>query len=83
MSTIQVRISENTHTAIREISRQIGESMQSVVERAVERYRRELFLNSLNRDFDELRNDEAAWRDELDERGIWEVTIADGESRIA
>lgn len=80
MSTVQVRISANTHTVIRSIAKEIGESMQNVVERAVERYRRELFLESLNRDFEALQRNRSEWKDEIDEREIWDVTLADGQT---
>lgn len=82
MSTIQVRISENTHSVIRGIANEIGESMQSVVERAVDRYKRELFLENLNRDFESLRQNESDWQDELEEREIWNSTLTDGETDI-
>jgi hypothetical protein len=49
-----------------------------VVERAVEHYRRELFLADLNAAYARLRADPVAWRDELAERALWETTLADG-----
>lgn len=79
MSSIQVRINENTHNVIKGIAREIGESMQSVVEHAVERYKRDIFLENLNRDFDLLRNNEQDWASELEERDLWAVTMNDGE----
>lgn len=79
MSSIQVRINENTHNVIKGIAREIGESMQSVVEHAVERYKREIFLENLNRDFELVRNNESDWAAELEERELWAVTLNDGE----
>lgn len=79
MSTSQVRISENTHLAIKGIASQTGETMQGVVERAVERYRRDLFLDDLNRDFGALKEKEADWSAELQERIAWDATLTDGE----
>jgi len=54
------------------------QSMQSVLDRAIERYRREKFLRAANADFEALRNDPRAWKEELRERDLWEQTLADG-----
>lgn len=82
MSSVQVRISEGTHDAIKGIASEMGESMQNVVEHAVDRYKRELFLENLNRDFDVLRNNEPEWESELEERELWNATLSDGEAEI-
>ena len=52
--------------------------MQGVVEQAIERFRREVFLENLSRDFEKLRSDPDAWNAELTERELWESTLADG-----
>jgi hypothetical protein len=54
------------------------ESMQSVLDRALERYRREKFLRAANADFEALRDDPRGWQEELRERELWEQTLADG-----
>jgi hypothetical protein len=54
------------------------ESMQSVLDRALERYRREKFLRAANADYEALRCDPRAWKEELRERELWEQTLADG-----
>jgi len=41
-------------------------------------YRRQCFLEGLNSDFAALREREAEWQDELDERELWDQTLADG-----
>jgi len=79
MSSIQVRVSESVHSTIRGIAIETGESMQSVVERAIERYKRELFLENLNRDFETLRNNSSDWNAEVEERELWDATSNDGE----
>jgi len=52
--------------------------MQVILDRALERYRRETFLRAANADFDALRNDPKTWKEELGERKRWEQTQADG-----
>jgi hypothetical protein len=45
---------------------------------ALEEYRRRLFLEEANQAFAELRKDPTAWQEELEERRIWDRTLADG-----
>lgn len=52
--------------------------MQAVLEEALEIYRRKCFLEAANRAYAALRNDAEAWREELEERRLWEGTLADG-----
>ncbi len=48
------------------------------MERAIEQYRRQRFLEELNAGFAALRNDPEAWKEELEEREEWDRTLADG-----
>jgi len=52
--------------------------MQTVLDQAVEEYRRAVFLDKLDADYAALRADPEAWREELEERKLWDNTIADG-----
>jgi hypothetical protein len=54
--------------------------MQTLIEQAVEQYRRRLFLEGLNEDFKALREDPQAWQEELEERALWDNTLLDGEA---
>lgn len=72
-----VRISESTHATLRSLAAEGGESMQSVLDKAVEEYRRRLFWERVEVAAGELRKDSAAWKEELTERHAWEVTLAD------
>ena len=42
-----------------------------------EGYRRRFFLEEANRAYVKLREDQAAWEEELHERRIWDVALAD------
>jgi hypothetical protein len=55
--------------------------MQAVLDRAIERYRRERFLLAANSDFEALKRDPKAWEKELRERALWEPTLTDGIDR--
>jgi len=48
------------------------------IDRAIENYRRQIFLEQANEAFVRLRQDEELWEDELSEHADWEMTIADG-----
>jgi hypothetical protein len=53
-------------------------TLTEALSRAVEVYRRELFLEGVASDFAALRSDAAAWSEEQAERGAWEATSGDG-----
>jgi arsenate reductase-like glutaredoxin family protein len=72
------RISEPTREALRKLAEQSGESMQALLEKAVEMYRRQRFLDESNRAFAALRANPATWKTEQAEREAWDVTLADG-----
>ena len=76
--TPNVRISARAHGMLRKLAEEAEESMQAILERAIERYRREEFLRAANQDFEALQRNRKAWREELKQRKIWERTLADG-----
>lgn len=80
MSSTTVRISEPTHQMLQELSEQMGMSMQGVLDRAIEDYRRKRLLEQANAGYAALRGDPQAWQEELAERAEWESTLADGQA---
>lgn len=78
MPSITVRVSARTGERLREMARRTGEPMQSLLEKAVEDYRRKRFLEEANRAFAALRNNPRAWKEEAEERKAWESTLGDG-----
>lgn len=78
MAGTQVRVSENTHQVLRSLASRAGESMQEIVEKAVEHYRRKAFLEGLSDDFRSLRENESTWKVEEEERALWDNTLQDG-----
>ncbi len=77
MASSTVRMRETTRNMLRELASLTGEPMQTVLEHALDRYRRELFLERANAAFAALRDDPAAWKDELEEREAWDATLSD------
>jgi hypothetical protein len=78
MASVNVRISEESHQVLRELSEHEGISMQSLLDEAVEQLRRLKFLAQANAAFAALKADPSAWKEELDERKLWERTLSDG-----
>jgi hypothetical protein len=75
---VTVRIDEATRQKLREISAREKEPMHVVLAKAIEEYRRKRFLQEANAAFARLKRDPKAWREELEERAAWDVTIGDG-----
>ena len=78
MAEMQVRISRTTHQTLQHLSAESGESVQTILEQAVEQYRRRKFLEGLSQDFQALKEDHQAWQEELEERALWNNTLLDG-----
>lgn len=73
-----VRISLHAHALLRQLAEKEDDSMQAVLDKAIERYRRDKFLRDANADFAALKRDKRAWKEELQERDLWQRTLADG-----
>jgi hypothetical protein len=78
VASTTVRVTEHTHAVLRELAAATGEPLQRVLERAVERYRREQFFTELHAAYARLQADPAAWEKELAERAELDGTLADG-----
>ncbi len=76
--TPRVRLSPRAHALLRQIAKEEQESIQAVLDKAIEHYRRNGFLHSANGDFAAFKSDPDAWREELRERELWERALADG-----
>jgi predicted transcriptional regulator len=72
-----VRISPESRERLREMADREHVPMQTVLDRAIEAYRRNRFLDAVNRQFDSLKANPEAWKDEQNERALWDNTLAD------
>lgn len=72
-----VRISQASWQALRQIAAQAGEPMQTVLDKAIEAYRRQCFLHEANTAYAALRDNAEAWEEEITEREAWEITDDD------
>ena len=78
MSSAVVRIGLASRKTLREIAARTGRPMQSILDEAVERYRRQRFLEEVNAAYASLGRDPAASEAVRKEREAWEATLADG-----
>lgn len=72
-----VRISPNSWKTLKEIADCAGETMQAVLDRAIEAYRRQWLLEKTNEAYAALRNDRSKWQEEVAERREWDATLGD------
>lgn len=77
MTSATVKINAETYIKLKEAVAETGEPMIEVLAKAVDAYRRRVFLEGINADFAALRNDRRAWTEERSERAAWDATIAD------
>ena len=78
MNQATVRISEHTRDTLRELARTEDDTMQAVLEKAVEAYRRTRLFQELDAAYGKLQEDPGAWADVEAERRIWDATLGDG-----
>lgn len=73
-----VSISQTARETLLQLAEVSGESVQVILDKAIENYRRTVFLSSANLAFATLKANQAAWQEELEERQNWDFTLADG-----
>jgi predicted transcriptional regulator len=78
VETTTIKISSYSYKILQEIADKYGDNLENIVEKAIEDYRRKLFLEKANLAFADLRNNPEAWEEELEERSAWDVTLTDG-----
>jgi hypothetical protein len=78
MSELTIDISETTHKTLLQLAQSSGDDLVTIMDRAVENYRRYVFLVQADRAFATLRQNEELWQEEIAERKAWDVTIVDG-----
>ena len=78
MASTTVRISKETHRALRSLATQRQVPIGELIAHMVKRLQRHELLEQTNAAYAALRNDPEAWQEELKERAVWETTLADG-----
>lgn len=78
MLTTTVRVAESAHQTLKSISAETGEPMATILEEAIEQYRRKRMFEEANAAWAKMRADSKEWAEELEERRLWEATLMDG-----
>lgn len=73
-----VRISTRSHQTLRQLADDAGEPMQTVLDKALEQYRRQRFFEECDAAFASLQQDPQAWAEYKQELALWDVTLMDG-----
>jgi predicted DNA-binding protein len=76
--TTTIRVSHQTHCHLKALAKESGEPLATVLEKAVDAYRRQRMLEETNAFYAELRKDPQRWAEEMKERQLWETTLMDG-----
>jgi hypothetical protein len=78
MRSSTVRIDEESLAILRAIKRQEEDSATSIIHRALEEYRRKLFLKQCSDAYSTLKSNKKSWKEETAEREAWDTTVSDG-----
>jgi hypothetical protein len=73
-----IRVPDATHSILRELADETGQSMQDILSEAVEEMRRRRMFELANAAYASMRENEDEWQEELAERRLWDKTLADG-----
>ena len=73
-----IRVPDATHSILRELADDTGRPMQDILAEAVEEFRRRRMFELANESYAAMRANADEWREELEERRLWDATLADG-----
>ncbi|MDQ3547488.1 MAG: toxin-antitoxin system protein [Chloroflexota bacterium] len=73
-----IRVPDATHSILRELADETGQPMQELLVEAVEAMRRRRMFELANAAYAAMRENEDEWQEELRERRLWDMTLADG-----
>ena len=78
MSTPTVPISETAQRILQDLAEQTGKTTLEILDRALDDYRRKVFLEAVNAGYAALRADPAAWAELEKERRSMQGSLMDG-----
>jgi hypothetical protein len=79
MGSSTVRISKTSNAILKEIASEERKTLQSILDEAIEDYRRHRFLQEANKAYSVLRKNPKSWEAELEERKQWDAALTDGQ----
>lgn len=73
-----MRILDIDHQLLQGLAERTGKQQQEIIHEALDTYQREGLLDEINEGFARLRSQPKEWKAEMEERKLWENTLADG-----
>ena len=78
MQSTTVRLNLKARAILQEIAEEEQEPLSTILQKALDDYRRRVFLRKVGEAYAMLRSDSKAWKKELSERESWDSTVEDG-----
>ena len=78
MQSVNVRISSQSYQILKTLAQDNSQTMQSLIDQALEDLRRRKILEATNEAFSTLKANQDLWQEEIAERKVWENTLSDG-----
>lgn len=78
MSTQTIVISDSSHRVLQDLAHQCGQTETQVLDKALDEYRRKMFIEQVNAGYAALRADPAAWAAVEKERRAMSGCLMDG-----
>jgi len=82
IGTTTIRVSTKTYQVLKELAEQENVNMTKMVDKAVEKLKKEKFFNELNSAFTTLQQNPKQWKEEQDEREQWSNTLGDSSEGV-
>jgi predicted transcriptional regulator len=76
--TTTIRINKNTYKELKKIADSENETIQRIMEKALKEYRTKIFFCELNESVARYKTSKDDWKEEIEERKLWENTLGDG-----
>ncbi len=73
-----IRVSEESFLKIHDMARRMGISKQDIIDEALDKLERTNIMKQANEAYARLRQDPQAWKEEIEERALWDITLKDG-----
>lgn len=73
-----VRVSDKGHEILVELAKEDKKSMSDVLEKVLLAEKRRRFFEGINAGYEELKKSPSDWKEELEERDLYENTLMDG-----
>ena len=78
MQSTTVRLNLKSRAILQEIAEEEREPLSTILQKALDDYRRRVFLRKVGEAYATLKSDPSAWKKELAERESWDSTVEDG-----